>query len=177
MDDFNKAIEENNKPVKKSIFQMTNEYVKLEQELIENGGELTEDLERALAINRNELETKSKSYIAVIKKIGSNIDYISEEVKRLQALKKVQENAQNRLKTAISDSMEAYGVDELDFITDKINFRKSESVEIQDIELLPSDCVIIEKKHISKTDLKRRIKSGEEIPGAKLISNRKIQIK
>jgi len=73
--------------------------------------------------------------------------------------------------------MKMLEIDEIRTDLNKINFRKSKSVQIEDIEMLPNDCVIIEKKPISKTELKKRIENGEVINGVSIIENLNLQIK
>jgi hypothetical protein len=58
----------------------------------------------------------------------------------------------------------------------KLSWRKSESVEITDEKQIPSQYV--ECKYIPiKTDIKTAIKSGKEIPGARIVEKQSIQIK
>jgi hypothetical protein len=80
-----------------NIYNITTEFLQLEAQLIENGGELTEQLEQALIINKDELQHKSIQYGYVIKSLSDNVDAIDNEIKRLQSIKKVNENAIDRL--------------------------------------------------------------------------------
>ena len=60
----------------------------------------------------------------------------------------------------------------------KLSYRKSDSVEVSDINLLPKEYVK-EKVELSadKTALKKDIKSGKEINGAKIVTNLNMQVK
>ena len=161
-----------------NLFNITTEYKQLEAALIENEGELTEQLEQALHINQDQLQAKGISYGYVIKSIESEIDIIDTEIKRLTALKKVRENAVERLKMTLQGAMECFGVLELKTPTLKVNFRKSESVIITDISELESRFVKIKTtKEPDKTSIKEAIKNGESVLGAELVTKNNIQIK
>lgn len=59
-----------------------------------------------------------------------------------------------------------------------ISYRKSSSVEVDDVELLPADY----KKSVTtitadKVSIAKALKVGEEVTGAKLVENNNIQIK
>ena len=162
----------------KSLFQISQEYMILEMELYETGGELTPEIEKQLMINETELKEKSKNYVHIIKKVESEVNYIDDEIKRLQQAKKVCKNVIERLKEGIKDAMLLYEVEEIDLITNKINFRKSESVVIDcDINDLPKELKIIEVKPISKTEIKKMLKEGKEFKGVYIKQNKNLQIK
>lgn len=57
-----------------------------------------------------------------------------------------------------------------------ISYRKSEIVEIDEIEKLSNEFIKIEKK-ADKTAIKAAIKEGVEIVGARIVENNNIQIK
>lgn len=161
----------------KSLFEITNDYQRVVEAIEENGGALTPEQETFLTINREELETKAVAYTQVIKNREAIRDAVDEEIKRLTAIKKGIDNATERLRENIKLAMQTFEIDEIKTPLIKINFRKSESVIITDVEKLPADCVIITKSAIGKTELKARIKQGEEIPGCHLVENLNLQIK
>ena len=161
----------------KSIYNIETEYLALIEQIETNQGELTEELTEALAINQQELEVKSLRYVQVMKTMDGEVDFIDNEIKRLQSLKKSRVNVVTRLKETISQAMELYEVDEIQTPLVKINFRKSSSVVIEDVNLLPNNCTIIEKKAISKTELKKMIVAGDIIPGVSIVESKNLQIK
>ena len=71
-----------------------------------------------------------------------------------------------------------FGIDELKTPTLKVNFRKSESIEIENEDLI-DDKFKVEKvtKSISKTLIKEAIKNGENVLGANISVNYNLQIK
>jgi len=53
----------------KSLFEIGNEYLEIYRFLEDNGGEITPEIETALAINKSNLQEKSQNYISLIKEI------------------------------------------------------------------------------------------------------------
>jgi hypothetical protein len=164
--------------MKTSLYQIEQNYLNLVESLIENGGELTPELETELSINKEQLQNKGVCYGFIVKELEGNIDLIDLEIKRLQALKKPLVNSIDRLKNNLSQAMQMFDVTELKTPLLKINFRKSESVEIEDIALLDADFVkttII--KAADKIAIKDAIKAEIPVRGAVLITNYNLQIK
>jgi len=160
------------------LYQIEQEYMILADEIINNEGELSLELEERLMINHDQLEAKGKGYGYIIKDIESEIDAIDVELKRLAALKKQRTNAVDKLKTSLSQAMQLFDISELKTPTLKINFRKSESVEVDDLNLLESEykkVTITEAP--DKTAIKDAIKNGIQVTGAVLKTNLNLQIK
>ena len=161
--------------MEKSLYNIEQEFIELANFIMENDGEATDEVINKLAISKNELELKAVGYSKVIKQAKGECSIIDNEIKRLQAEKKKRVNLENRLKEALTNAMNTFELDKLKTPLCTISFRKSQSVEIEDIEKLPSECIIIEKK-ASKSILKELLKSGD-VSGAKLVNNKSIQIK
>ena len=161
-----------------SLYQIEKNYLTLVETLIENGGELTPELEIELAINGQDLQTKGVCYGFVVKQLEGEIDLIDLEIKRLTALKKSRSNSIDRLKNSLSQAMQLFEMTELKTPLIKISFRKSESVEIEDIALLDSNYIkVVTTKSADKVAIKDAIKAGENIQGAVLVTNQNLQIK
>ena len=89
-----------------NLFQITNEMQSIMNELIENGGELTPELETMLTITESQLKDKAVNYAMVIRSMDYETNIIDEEIKRLQSLKKTRQNAIERLKSSLTNAME-----------------------------------------------------------------------
>ena len=164
--------------MKLTIYQIEQSYNQLAEELIDNGGELTPELSEALAITEEQLQNKSVAYSFVIKQIDSEVDIIDVEIKRLQAMKKTRENASERLKANIKHAMELFNIDEIKTPLVKINFRKSEAVEVDDVNQLPAPYKVVKvTEQADKVAIKEAIKNGADIPGCRIVANRNLQIK
>jgi hypothetical protein len=160
-----------------SIYNIEQEFLSLSNEIIEAGGEITPELETALAINKEQLQNKGINYGYVIKSLESDITSIDEEIKRLQALKQSRTKTTDLLKNTIKEAMILYGIEELKTPTLKINFRKSESVEVESDIIDDEFCTFKTTRTPDKAKIKEAIKNGEAVIGASLKINRNIQIK
>jgi len=157
-----------------NLYKIKSEYLAIAQELTD--GECTPELEQALIITQENLQEKAINYGYVIKNFESEVDIIEEEIKRLNALKKARINAVDKLKNNISDAMQLFGILEVKAPTFKMNFRKSESIEI--FEGLDQE-FITEKVSYQpdKIAIKNAIKEGRQINGAALVTNLNLQIR
>ena len=164
--------------MKLSLYNIEQNYLNLVENLIENGGELTPELETELEITKQDLQNKGICYGFIVKELEGNIDLIDLEIKRLNALKKPLVNSIDRLKNNLSQAMQMFEVTELKTPLLKINFRKSESVEIEDLALLDSNYIkVVTTKTADKVAIKDAIKQGENVQGAVLVTNQNLQIK
>lgn len=164
--------------MKLTIYQIEASYNQLAEELIDNGGELTPELETALAITEEQLQNKSVAYSFVIKQMDADIDTIDAEIKRLQAAKKQREKASEYLKERIKHAMELFSIEEIKTPLVKINFRKSETVEVENVNELTSAYKTIKiVETADKMAIKEAIKNGAVIPGCSIVQHRNLQIR
>jgi hypothetical protein len=162
----------------KSLYNIKEEAIQLYHKLDEAGGELSEELEQALIINENELQTKSVSYVGLIKSIESETLAAKEEVQRINNIVKRNNNIVERLKGNIKDAMLTYNIDEIKTPIITIKFRSSKSIVVDDIEALPMTLKTVKVTTAAdKKAIKALIDSGEEVKGARLVTNQNIQIK
>jgi hypothetical protein len=164
--------------MKQSIYKIQNEFLVIQNQLIEQDGEYTEDQINSLAINETDLENKAVGYCFVIKDYEDDVNAIDNEMKRLTQKKKVLNSAIERLKLTILNAMNLYGKDEIKTSLIKLSFRNSESVEITNESQL--DACFIVTKTVSTPDkkaIKDAIKSGQLVCGATISYNKNLQIK
>jgi len=161
-----------------NIFLIQNEYQLLINQIIELDGEITPEIETALQINKEQLQSKAVDYSYVIKQLDSDCEQIDAELKRLQQLKKVRTNLAERLKDTISNAMNLYEVEKIETPLIKLSFRNSESVEITNESQLDA-CFIVTKTVTSpdKKAIKDAIKSGVLVTGATISYNKNLQIR
>ena len=161
-----------------NIYKIQHEYQLLVNELIENGGELTPELELALQINKDNFHSKSENFAYVTKQFDAEMDIIDNEIKRLQQAKKSREKTIQRLKDTIELAMLTFDIDKIETPLIKISFRKSESVEVSDVNELPNEFKTIKLTETAdKLKIKDALKSGMFISGCSIKSNRNLQIK
>ena len=84
-----------------SLYKINEKMLSLLSDIEANEGELTDEVLEQLEINNEELYEKSVNYLAVIKNRESLNTQIDDEVKRLQAMKKANNNLVSRLKNSL----------------------------------------------------------------------------
>jgi len=161
-----------------SIYKIQNEFQLIIAEVINNDGEITPELETALTINKEQLQSKAVDYCYVIKQLDYDCEQIDNEIARLNKLKKVRSNLTDRLKNTVSSAMQLFEVEKIETPLIKLSFRNSESVEITNEQQLDA-CFIVTKTVTTpdKKAIKDAIKSGVFVEGATISYNRNLQIK
>ena len=144
----------------------------------EGGGELTPELEQALAINEDQFVAKAEDYGHAILNLKAMAGAAKAEKERLAALQKFYENAQKRLTDALSNAMQVFGQDKVENATMRLSLRHTTATEVDDLEALPAEFKTTKVEVVAdKTAIKKAIQSGEDVPGAHLVENVSLQIK
>lgn len=148
------------------------------QAIEENDQEQLNMIESALEITKDNFKEKADNYVKFIRSQELESKLIDEEIKRLTDLKKSKESKATNLKDRLSNSMQSIGFDKFDLGLFKLSFRKSESIDVQDLDILLDDFkrvkTVIEADKIA---IKTAIKSGQEVLGATLKESFSLQIK
>ena len=163
-----------------NIFKIEREYRELAEQIIEAGGEVDEQTEQALAINKDSLQLKAVQYAMVIKDNDNTVDAIDKEIKRLTALKTAVTNTNERLKDTVHKAMDLYEITEIKGSNFKISFRESKSLEILDESVVPEKWKVsktVTTVTIPKAPITAAWKAGEVVPGTNLATNKNLQIK
>jgi hypothetical protein len=164
--------------MKLTLYQIEQNYLQIAEQLIDNGGEISPELSEQLAITEEQLQNKSVAYSFVIKEMDGEVEIIDNEIKRLQAMKKARESASQRLKDNIKEAMDLFQIDEIKTLLVKINFRKSESVEVDDVNALPAAYKVVKvTEQADKAAIKAALKDGIEVKGCRIEQHRNLQIK
>ena len=72
--------------MKKNLYQIKEEHLDVMRQIEENDGEITPEIEQALALTNEDFENKAVSYGYVIKSFVDNQDLIKQEIDRLKSL-------------------------------------------------------------------------------------------
>lgn len=124
-----------------NIWQIQQDLLDIFNELEENGGELTSELEEKLAISKENFRTKVEGYINVIKQTKYDIAAIDQESKRLAELKKSKNAVIERLTKVLVPAIQNFGdVSKsgsafVDYGTGKVSIRITQKVELDDDKL------------------------------------------
>lgn len=146
-------------------------------------GEILEEKakERLVSLALDET-TKIENTALYIKNLSALIDDIREEEKALASRRKAKERKQEWLKDYISGYM--LETDKVKFETAKcaLSFRKSEVLDILNEDILYAyaegkDLLKYKDPELDKAGIKKLIKNGENVPGAKITEKQNLQIK
>lgn len=163
---------------KLTLYRISEEMSAILNAIEENGGEITEEQEQALAISEEQFADKAYDYGHVILNLDYTVEVIKNEIERLTRLKKSAENAQKRVKSALVSAMVQLNHPTVETPTMRISLRHSTATEVTDIDSIPQEFKTTKVEVVAdKTAIKKAIQSGEDVPGARLIENVSLQIK
>ena len=126
-----------------NIFKIEQELQEIFNEIEENEGELTPELEERLKITQDNFKNKIESYVNAIKYKNGELSVIAEEIDRLKSLYESKTKFVNRLNKCIIHAINNFGYTTksgskaIDYLTGKITIRKNQIVKTND-ELIKS---------------------------------------
>ena len=161
-----------------TLYGITAELNNILAQLEETGGEITPEIEQALAINEEQFVAKAEDYGHAILNLKGMTAAAKAEKERLAALQKFYENAQKRLTDALSNAMQVFGHDKVENATMRLSLRHTTATEVDDLDALPAEYKTTKVEVVAdKTAIKKAIQQGEAVPGAHLVENVSLQIK
>jgi hypothetical protein len=154
-----------------SLYDLTNEFLEVMnrlEELIEDEQTLNDTLDSLKA----PLEEKAENIIKYMRSLESLAQAKKDEAKRLQESAASDLKKAERLKSYLDENLKRAGLKNLQAGVFEVKYKKgSEVVDISDdvdFYSLPASIVKI-KKEVSKTEAKKLLKEGNEIPGISLV--------
>lgn len=138
----------------------------------EETGEII-DIEKLNDLNM-QFDEKVENIACFIKNLLADAKAIKEEECNLASRRKSCENKAASLKKYLSDALNGQK-----FKTAKvsISYRKTESVDIENMKDVPEEYLKIAEPTVDKASAKKVMKSGIEIPGLRLSESKNIQIR
>lgn len=133
----------------------------------------SETMNDTLEAIQSEFNDKAIAILSFTENMNSDIDAISNEIKRLQGRKSVLENRKKRLREYLLYNMEKSGINKIECPYFTASLRKGvEVVEVVDVESIPDEYIEMQvTEKVDKTAIKRDLKAGIEINGASLKRN------
>ena len=159
----------------KSLYDITADQ-KLWLNLIESlEGEIEPEMEEALQITEQQLQQKSIAYLEVIRNKEAFNTLVDNEIKRLQQMKKVNNNVIDRLNENLLNAVKTFGVYTVGL--NKFGTRKSSQVIVEDVNSLPEQYKVIKVTEAAdKMKLKKTIEAGGKIKGVYIQENLNLKI-
>lgn len=130
----------------KKLFDIQQELLELFDEIEEQGGEITDEQIKRLAIGKNELKTKLETYYKAIKSWEADEQLCKEEKKRINDVQNKYKNRITRLKSTIINTVNLFGDNGknnkyIELPTIRFSTKNSSSIElnIQRIDIFISE--------------------------------------
>lgn len=156
------------------LYQLTDNYLRVQELLEENKTEAVEDTLDALT---DGFHDKAENIVKIIKSLAADAEMAGKEAKRLLKRKQALENNVQKLKTYLQTEMERMEIRKINSTLFTIQIQKNPaSVEIVDEALLKPFFLLQEPK-IDKKRIAEILKSGEEVKGARLVESESIRIR
>lgn len=156
-----------------TLYELTDQYKMLQNFIEENN---VEGFELALSQIIGDIGEKLEGYAMVLKNIESDIAGIKSEEKRLADRRKAMESNLARIKENMADTLLTVEGNRVKTEKFTFNFRKSTSVQIENDAAIPPQFIKVEKT-ISRSELAKALKAGEQIEGAQLVENQSLSIR
>lgn len=121
-----------------------------------------------------EFDDKVEGIALWIKNLLSDAAAIKEEKDKLAERQRVCENKAKSLKEYLSGFL---GGEKFKTPRVAIYYRKSKSVDVQDITALPKEYLKYSEPTANKAEIKKALEAGTSVPGCVLVENSNIQIK
>ncbi len=156
------------------LYELSTELATINDEIISTDGELSPDLEARLDNVSLDFRAKSQGIAKWTLDIAGVESMIETEIARLQRKKKVAENLRTRLTAYIKACMEQADVQKIESPTITLRIQKNPpSVEVLAEDRLPARFIRIKQiTEIDKTGMLVALKNGEDVPGARLVTER-----
>jgi hypothetical protein len=164
------------------LYELTNDYLALLDAI--DSGELPEEAIADTLESITECITdKADSIACLLKNLDAECFAIKVEEARLAERRRAKERQHERIRQYLSETLQRAGLDKIETARNKITFRKSESVEVDEEAFIKwaqknrDDLLTYSAPKVNKTEAKKALKDGIEIVGAELRINQNIQIK
>lgn len=139
-------------------------------------GEITKEIEAAMAINADDFAAKADAYASVINELKALAAARAEQIKKLTSIKRSAENAAERMAQRLLDTMQLIGLSKQQTDSHVISIRtNAESVVVDDETALP-DGAWVTRREVSKTLIKQLMADGE-VPGAHMERKQSLSIR
>lgn len=160
-----------------NLYPIQQQHLALISIVEDNDGEVADDVYNALQLTEAEFKEQALSVGYCVKHLEDRADTIKKEIDRLKGLLSRTTSAGAAIELKLKNAMQQFGMPEIKGETLKLSFRKSESVLV-DEDVIGRDWCITKTTHQpDKAAIKKALKEGQAIPGARLVENQNLQIR
>ena len=166
----------------KNIYQIDSQIYDLltlpESEIVDEDGVVIRDVWKELEELQGERTDKLINSMRIAQEMDENANALNEEIARLTVRKKYFEARAKKIREHVAISMNNANEKRVENTTARITLTRSKSVDIVDETELPLQ--FLRTKTTVEADKKaigEKLKSGEEVPGARLVENLNVRMK
>lgn len=175
-----KTTRENGAGTMTTLYEIDNAILAVLQndlQVDEETGEIVFDVDDLDALQVAK-ESKLEACACYVKELEAQAEMIKAEEKALAERRKVKENAAKRLRDYIAGSMLLDGTTKLETARVKLSFRKSETLEVLNAEMVPDEFMTVRtEKKPDKKAIKQAIKDGKRVDGCAVYVHNNLQVK
>lgn len=155
-----------------NLYELSTQLAKINNEIFDADGELTEELEKRLDDSTLAMKDKVQSIVKWTLNLKGKAEMIDAEIERLQHKKKMTDNLNKRLSDYVRQAMLAADINKIEYPTFTVCVQKNpRSVEIIDEEIIPSAYKIVKQViSVDKRRLMDDLTAGEKIQGCQLVT-------
>lgn len=162
-----------------SLYKISSEMQTLLEEITENEGELTPEIEEKIALVTSQLTTKTDDIVGWVNSREDLIVLANQRISDLTDFINGINKGLEKFDGYVNNCLISLGSNKIEGNLYSINRRKpSQIVNITDETLIPMDYIKIPKPvpSIQKAEIASAIKAGAKVPGAELIESSKVSI-
>lgn len=151
-----------------TLFELVAQSNSITQHLLENGGEISEELSKELESIGTDLAIKVDNYSTLLDRLDHEVDFWGSKADEIYRAKKSLDNLRTSIKNRIKDAMIMMNVTSIEGEHFKFNLQKAKKKTEIDEKILPDRY----KKQIVTTEINKEmieeeLKEGFEIQGVK----------
>jgi len=158
-----------------NLYQIAELEREIEKIIIDNDGEVDEDLLKELVEAQTQSIEKVENTCKYIRHLELLQDKCRDEENRIKGIRKAAENRVNSIKKYLTPYV--FKHKKIEAGTFKMSIRKSQSVVLADDFNDARFITLVQETKVNKNDIKKAIKNGEEVKGAILMDHENLQIK
>jgi len=158
-----------------TLYELTAAMANFDFEIDEETGEIinADELDQ-LQMDRDQ---KLKNCVYYYKNMKAEADALKAEKMRLAKRQSIAEHKAERMKQYLDFCLHGEKFAPEDDVRVRVSYRKSQSVECDDIYKVPEDYIRYKEPELKKTEIKKAINAGHEVAGCWLEEKNNIQIK
>lgn len=165
----------------KTLSVLVAESEEILSKIIENGGELTPELDQSIQANATDIRSKVDNYCYVLESLKTRNEYAIHRMKQWESIASNCERAIDNIKSRLKHAMETLVLPDIHGFEYSLRLVVNPpAVVIDDEAKLPLEFVSTEVKSVTKIDKRAildAIKEGREVPGASVERAKRLVIK